>query len=250
MVREPGATGRNAAAVGAAWAIAIGFAALFAAGPAFRASARSPEERRVSMVEAQIAARGVRDERVLAAMRDTPRHLFVPESLRDRAYEDRPLPIGSRQTISQPYIVAFMTEQLRPEPGDRMLEIGTGSGYQAAVLSRLVKELISIEILPELAEGARQALQRDGRTNVEVIVGDGYRGLPDRAPFDGIVVTAAPPEVPEPLVEQLAVGGRMVVPVGTFSQELLVIERTKEGVTRRPVLPVRFVPMTGEAQNR
>jgi protein-L-isoaspartate(D-aspartate) O-methyltransferase len=206
------------------------------------------EERRMMMVEKQIEARGVKDPRVLQAMRDTPRHLFVPESLREYAYEDRPLPIGSRQTISQPYIVAFMTELLRPEPDDVVLEIGTGSGYQAAVLSRLVKEVISIEIIPELAEGAKAALAADGRNNVQVIVGDGYRGLPERAPFAGIIVTAAPPEVPPPLIEQLAVGGRLVVPVGEGVQELLVVERTASGVTRRSVLPVRFVPMTGEAQ--
>jgi protein-L-isoaspartate(D-aspartate) O-methyltransferase len=207
------------------------------------------EERRV-MVEEQIEGRGVRDPRVLAAMRETPRHLFVPEALRPHAYEDRPLPIGSRQTISQPYIVAFMTEQLDPQPDDVVLEIGTGSGYQAAVLARLVRRVISIEILPELAQRARQALEEAGVENVEVITGDGYRGLPERAPFDGIIVTAAPPEVPAPLVEQLAPGARMVIPVGEGFQELLVLERTESGVTRKAVLPVRFVPMTGEAQNQ
>ena len=202
------------------------------------------------MVDEQIAARGVKDPRVLEAMRETPRHLFVPESLRAYAYEDRPLPIGHRQTISQPYIVAFMTELLRPEPDDVVLEIGTGSGYQAAVLSSLVKTVVSIEILPELAEQAKVQLAAAGRNNVQVIIGDGYRGLPGRAPFEGIIVTAAPPEVPAALVEQLAVGGRLVIPVGEGIQELLVIERTSSGVTRRSVLPVRFVPMTGEAQNQ
>jgi protein-L-isoaspartate(D-aspartate) O-methyltransferase len=201
------------------------------------------------MVERQIEARGVADSRVLVAMRETPRHLFVPEDMRDHAYEDRPLPIGSRQTISQPYIVAFMTELLDPQPDDVVLEIGTGSGYQAAVLSRLVKRVVSIEILAELAEDAKAALAEDGRENVEVIVGDGYKGLPERAPFQGIIVTAAPPDVPPPLIEQLAVGARLVIPVGEGIQELLVIERTESGVTRRSVLPVRFVPMTGEAQN-
>ena len=202
------------------------------------------------MVDEQIAARGVKDPRVLEAMRETPRHLFVPESLRAYAYEDRPLPIGHRQTISQPYIVAFMTELLRPEPDDVVLEIGTGSGYQAAVLSSLVKTVVSIEILPELADQAKVQLAAAGRNNVQVITGDGYRGLPERAPFEGIIVTAAPPEVPAALVEQLAVGGRLVIPVGEGIQELLVIERTSSGVTRRSVLPVRFVPMTGEAQNQ
>ncbi len=201
------------------------------------------------MVEDQIVARGVKDPRVLEAMRETPRHLFVPEEMRPYAYDDRPLPIGSRQTISQPYIVAAMTELLEPEPTDVILEIGTGSGYQAAVLSRLVKTVISIEILPELADRARKALAAANVDNVEVLTGDGYRGVPGRAPFDGIIVTAAPPEIPPPLVEQLAVGAKMAIPVGEFFQELLVLERTETGVTRRSVLPVRFVPMTGEAQN-
>ncbi len=202
------------------------------------------------MVEEQIAARGVKDPRVLDAMRETPRHLFVPEEMRAHAYEDRPLPIGSRPTISQPYIVAAMTELLEPEPTDVILEIGTGSGYQAAVLSRLVKTVISVEILPALADGARAALVAADVDNVEVVTGDGYRGIPRRAPFAGIIVTAAPPEVPPPLVEQLAVGAKMVIPVGEAFQELLVLERTEAGVTRRSVLPVRFVPMTGEAQNQ
>jgi len=202
------------------------------------------------MVEEQIAARGVKDLRVLETMRETPRHLFVPDALRAYAYEDRPLRIGSRQTISQPYIVAAMTELLEPEPDDVILEIGTGSGYQAAVLSRLVKTVISVEILPELARGAREALRAAHADNVEVLTGDGYRGVPERAPFAGIIVTAAPPEVPPPLVEQLAVGARLVIPVGEGFQQLLVLERTETGLSRRSVLPVRFVPMTGEAQNR
>jgi protein-L-isoaspartate(D-aspartate) O-methyltransferase len=220
------------------------------AGGSFEGTRESFEGKRRLMVDEQIAARGVKDPRVLEAMRETPRHLFVPESLRAYAYEDRPLPIGRRQTISQPYIVAFMTELLRPEPDDVVLEIGTGSGYQAAVLSSLVKTVVSIEILPELADQAKVQLAAAGRNNVQVIIGDGYRGLPERAPFEGIIVTAAPPEVPAALVEQLAVGGRLVIPVGEGIQELLVIERTSSGVTRRSVLPVRFVPMTGEAQNQ
>jgi len=224
--------------------------AVFAAAPGLARADAPFEDGRAMMVEEQIEKRGVRDPRVLAAMRETPRHLFVPESVRSHAYEDRPLPIGSRQTISQPYIVAVMTELLAPEPDDVVLEIGTGSGYQAAVLARLVKRVVSIEILPELAEGAREALKAAGVENVEVITGDGYRGLPDRAPFDGIIVTAAPPEVPQPLVDQLAVGARMVIPVGEGFQELLVLERGERGVSRRSVLPVRFVPMTGEAQNQ
>ncbi len=203
---------------------------------------------RSEMVEEQIAARGVGDPRVLAAMRSVPRHLFVPEAVRDRAYGDYPLAIGGRQTISQPYIVAAMTELLAPEPEDVVLEIGTGSGYQAAVLSKLVKRVYSIEILPELAETAKRTLRENGFDNVEVIVGDGYRGLPEHAPFEGIIVTAAPGHLPPALVDQLAVGGRLVIPVGEWTQDLVLLEKTKSGVTRREVLPVRFVPMTGEAQ--
>jgi protein-L-isoaspartate(D-aspartate) O-methyltransferase len=181
-------------------------------------------------------------------MRSVPRHLFVPEAVRDRAYGDHPLAIGGRQTISQPYIVAAMTELLAPEPGDVVLEIGTGSGYQAAVLAKLVKRVYSIEILPELAETAKRTLRENGFDNVEVIVGDGYRGLPEHAPFEGIIVTAAPGHVPPALVDQLAVGGRLVIPVGEWTQDLMLLEKTEQGVTRRSVLPVRFVPMTGEAQ--
>jgi protein-L-isoaspartate(D-aspartate) O-methyltransferase len=194
------------------------------------------------MVREQIEARGVRDPRVLAALRAVPRHLYVPEAWRDRAYEDGPLPIGEGQTISQPYIVAVMTEQIRPEPGDRVLEIGTGSGYQAAVLARLVARVYSIEIVPELAERARASLAAQGVANVEVVTGDGYRGLPEHAPFDGILVTAAPAEVPQPLVDQLAEGGRLVVPVGGRDQELRVLERTASGIRSETLFPVRFVP--------
>jgi protein-L-isoaspartate(D-aspartate) O-methyltransferase len=203
-----------------------------------------PAERRSAMVEQQLVARGITDLRVLATMRDVPRHEFVPESLRDFAYEDSPLPIGSNQTISQPYIVAAMTELLQPKPSDVVLEIGTGSGYQAAVLARLVARVYSIEILPELARSAAEVLARTGVTNVEVITGDGHRGLPERAPFDGIIVTAAPKTVPPALVEQLAVGARLVIPVGDHYQELLVLEKTEDGVTERKIFPVRFVPMT------
>jgi protein-L-isoaspartate(D-aspartate) O-methyltransferase len=181
--------------------------------------ARSPsqtdwDEQRARMVRTQIAARGISNERVLEAMRAVPRHLFVPEIMRADAYRDGPLPIGSGQTISQPYIVAAMTELVDPKAGDRVLEIGTGSGYQAAVLSGLVEKVYSIEILPELAERARRALAALGYENVVVVTGDGYKGLPEEAPFDGIVVTAAPKEVPKPLLEQLRVGGRLVIPVG------------------------------------
>ena len=205
---------------------------------------------RARMVSEQIAARGISNRRVLEAMRSVPRHLFVPESQRAHAYENRPLPIGLGQTISQPYIVAAMTDALAPKPGDRVLEVGTGSGYQAAVLSGLVQRVYTIEIVPQLAAGARRRLASLGYANVDVITGDGYRGLPLAAPFDGIIVTAAPEKIPQPLVDQLALGARMVIPVGLGVQELVVLERTERGVTRRSVLPVRFVPMTGKAQEQ
>jgi protein-L-isoaspartate(D-aspartate) O-methyltransferase len=199
------------------------------------------------MVREQIEARGVREVRVLDAMERVPRHLFVPEALRARAYEDGPLPIGGGQTISQPYIVAFMSEALRTRPQDRVLEIGTGSGYQAAVLATLVAEVFSIEIRPELARQAADRLRELGYHNVSVRAGDGHLGWPEQAPFDAIIVTAAPNEVPQRLVEQLRPGGRMVIPIGLEEgeQHLLRITRTQEGVERETLLPVRFVPMTG-----
>ena len=208
----------------------------------------TPDARRGHMVDAQIAARGVENERVLEAMRKVPRHLFVPPAARAEAYEDHPLPIGHGQTISQPYIVAVMTELLAPEPADRVLEVGTGSGYQAAVLSGLVSRVYSIEIIPELAETARKSLEVNGYTNVEVFTGDGFRGLPEHAPFDGILVTAAPEQIPPPLIDQLRLGGRLVIPVGGRDQWLRVLERTEKGLEMRQLFQVRFVPMTGEAQ--
>jgi len=207
-------------------------------------------EERARMVSEQIAGRGVRDERVLAALRRVPRHRFVPEAEQSGAYEDHPLPIGSFQTISQPYIVAVMSELARVKPGERVLEVGTGSGYQAAVLAELGAEVHSIEIVPELAASARETLRALGYERVNVITGDGYRGLPERAPFDAILVTAAPEHVPQPLLDQLAVGGRLVIPVGDEFQQLRVLERTAQGIEDRPVFDVRFVPMTGEAQRR
>jgi protein-L-isoaspartate(D-aspartate) O-methyltransferase len=205
---------------------------------------------RLKMVTTQIEARGVRDPRVLDAMRRVERHRFVPERLRDHAHDDRPLPIGHEQTISQPYIVALMTEEARVKPGARVLEIGTGSGYQAAVLSVLAGQVYSIEIVEPLAREAAARLETLGYRNVTVRAGDGYRGWPERAPFDAILVTAAPPEIPQPLLDQLAVGGRLVAPVGEGDQELVVVERTAAGLQRRRIIPVRFVPMTGEAQRR
>lgn len=192
--------------------------------------------------------RGIRDERVLAAMRTVPRHEFVPEDVRYSAYEDRPLPIGHGQTISQPFIVAFMTEQLKPQPADKVLEVGTGSGYQAAVLAGLVKEVFTIEIVEPLAKRAEADLRRIGYTNVFVRAGDGYKGWPERAPFDAIIVTCAPDRVPQPLIEQLKEGGRMIIPVGPEGgvQELYLLEKHGGEVKQRAVLPVRFVPMTRE----
>jgi protein-L-isoaspartate(D-aspartate) O-methyltransferase len=205
--------------------------------------------RRATMVETQIAARGVRDPRVLAAMRKVPRHLFVDPPERARAYEDHPLPIAENQTISQPYIVALMTELLGLPEKARVLEIGTGSGYQSAVLGEIAAEVYSIEILPELARKAARTLAEVGYTNVTVREGDGYRGWPEHAPFDGIIVTAAPESIPQPLIDQLAPGGKMVIPVGGFFQELKVFTRGADGrVSEQSIIPVRFVPMTGEIE--
>jgi protein-L-isoaspartate(D-aspartate) O-methyltransferase len=201
---------------------------------------------RDQMVAQQIANRGIKDERVLAAMRKVPRHEFVPESERRHAYRDTPLPIGEGQTISQPYIVALMTELARPEPSDRVLEIGTGSGYQAAVLAQIVEHVYSIEIEPTLAQRATELLQRLGYDNVTVKAGDGYAGWPEHAPFDIVVVTAAPDHIPQPLIEQLKPGGRMIAPVGPVhsTQELRVFEKNADGkVISKSVTPVRFVPL-------
>jgi len=201
------------------------------------------EIERRHMVETQIEERGIGDSKVLDAMLKVKRHLFVPEGSEAFAYNDYPLSIGYGQTISQPYIVAYMTEAAGLKPTDRVLEIGTGSGYQAAVLAEIVKEVFSIEIIEPLAEEARTRLLRLGYTNVKVKWGDGYKGWPEYAPFDAIIVTAAPPAIPEELVKQLKTGGRMVVPIGSIFQELYLITRTGEGFERRALLPVRFVPM-------
>jgi protein-L-isoaspartate(D-aspartate) O-methyltransferase len=200
---------------------------------------------RARMVDVQIAGRGVRDPRVLAAMRRVPRHEFVPASLRSRAYDDGPLAIGHEQTISQPYIVAVMTELASLDAGSRVLEVGTGSGYQAAVLAEVAGEVYSIEIVEPLARGAEATLRRLGYSAVHVRHGDGHRGWPEAAPFDAIIVTAAPAQVPPPLLAQLADGGRLVIPVGEDAQELQVHRRTAAGIEVRRVFPVRFVPMTG-----
>jgi len=195
------------------------------------------------------AGRNITNARVLAVMEKIPRHEFVPLEFRFQAYEDRALPIGHDQTISQPYIVAFMTEQLDPQPTDRVLEIGTGSGYQAAVLAQLVAEVYTIEIIEPLAQRAEADLKRLGYTNIRVRAGDGSRGWPEAAPFDAIIVTCAPEKVPPPLVEQLRDGGRMIIPVGPMGdQELVLLRKRGEQLEQHSVLSVRFVPMTGGAQ--
>ncbi len=195
------------------------------------------------MVAHQIEGRGIRNTRVLEAMRTVPRHLFIPEEHRGRAFADEPVEIGHGQTISQPFIVALMTELADPKPASRILEIGTGCGYQTAVLATCAGEVFTIELEAALAERARRTLQAMGFANVHARVGDGAAGWPEAAPFDAVVVTAAPADVPPALVDQLAVPGRLVIPVGTTSQELLVVERGADGLRRRSVLPVRFVPL-------
>ena len=204
---------------------------------------------RQRMVVEQVEARGVESRAVLDAMTAVERHQFVPAELRALAYADRPLPIGDEQTISQPYIVALMTELSQAGPGSRVLEVGTGSGYQAAVLAALGAEVYSIEILAAVAQRGRDALDAHGGLTVSSRVGDGYRGWPEAAPFDAIVVTAAPGHVPQPLVDQLAVGGHLVIPVGERTQQLKVLERRADGIHEQVILPVLFVPMTGEAES-
>jgi protein-L-isoaspartate(D-aspartate) O-methyltransferase len=203
--------------------------------------------RRLGMVETQIAARGVTDPAVLEAMRAVPRHLFVPEALRARAYDDNPLPIGDGQTISQPYVVAVMTAAIRPRKSMRVLEVGTGSGYQAAVLAACVAEVDSVEVIPALGRRAGSLLKELGYRNVEVRIGDGFDGWPERAPYDAIVLTAAPERVPQPLLGQLKEGGRLVAPVGRGVQDLVVITKTGRGMVTEVIDAVRFVPMTGKA---
>jgi protein-L-isoaspartate(D-aspartate) O-methyltransferase len=208
---------------------------------------------RQEMVAEQLVrpGRDITNARVLAAMGKVPRHEFVPERLRPEAYTDHPLPIGHDQTISQPYVVAFMTERLEPKPTDRVLEIGTGSGYQAAVLAGLVAEVYTIEIISDLAQRAAADLKRLGCTNVHVRAGDGYQGWAEAAPFDGIIVTCAPERVPQPLIDQLKDGGRMIIPVGpAWNQELVLLRKRNGKLEQQAVLPVSFVPMTGEAKGR
>jgi protein-L-isoaspartate(D-aspartate) O-methyltransferase len=209
-------------------------------------AAQDFDKQRAALVREEIEPRGIKNPAVIKAMRETPRHLFVPQSVRSQAYEDHPLAIGHGQTISQPSLVAMMTDLLDPAPGHRVLEIGTGSGYQAAILARLVKEVYTIEIVEPLGRAAQRLLQSQGHHNVQVRIGDGYRGWPEMAPFDRIILTAAPPEVPRALLDQLQPGGKLVAPVGRtpFDQELVLITKDGKGrITTRRVLPVRFVPM-------
>jgi protein-L-isoaspartate(D-aspartate) O-methyltransferase len=230
------------------WRIAVVVMAIAACGPRAaepqrEGGGRDAERRR--MVDAQLRTRDITDARVLEAMLKVPRHLFVPDDVRARAYDDRPLPIGFDQTISQPYIVAFMTQALDVQPGHRVLEIGTGSGYQAAVLAELAGQVYTIEIVAPLADRARATLAGLGYRNVDVRTGNGYLGWPEHAPYDRVMVTAAPERVPAALVEQLKVGGLMAIPVGTVEQELRIMRRTANGMQTLRTLPVRFVPMTG-----
>jgi protein-L-isoaspartate(D-aspartate) O-methyltransferase len=228
------------------WVLAASFASAMCTAP--RADGDDQwEAARKRMVAEQLRARDVRDPRVLAAMERVPRHLLVPDDVRAEAYEDHPLPIGHGQTISQPYIVGFMTQALDVRPDHRVLEIGTGSGYQAAVLGELAREVYTIEIVEPLAASARVALERLEYRNVYVRAGNGYLGWPEKAPFDRIIVTTAPEEIPPALVEQLAVGGIMAIPVGGgMLQELRILRRTERGMDLLDTLPVRFVPMTGK----
>ncbi|WP_216595564.1 protein-L-isoaspartate(D-aspartate) O-methyltransferase [Myxosarcina sp. GI1] len=201
------------------------------------------ELQRRQMVEYQLKERGIKDRQVLAVMLKVPRHQFVDSFKRDLAYSDRPIPIGYNQTISQPYIVAYMSEAVEISAGDRVLEIGTGCGYQAAILGELAKEVYSVEIIPQLADKARQTLSQLGYQNIEVKTGDGYQGWKTHAPYDVIIVTAAPEQIPQSLIDQLAINGKMVIPVGNRNQEMYVLTKTADGTVEEKTFPVRFVPM-------
>jgi protein-L-isoaspartate(D-aspartate) O-methyltransferase len=248
--------GRRRRGAAERWGLRLCLAALAAVALTAGAAGSAGEEarwtaRRWAMVDEQIARRGIEERTVLEAMRRVPRHLFVPPAYEAQAYSDRPLPIGKGQTISQPYTVALMTQLLDLHRGDKVLEIGTGSGYHAAVLSQVAGEVYTIEIVESLGVAARERLRDLGYRNVHVRIGDGYRGWPEAAPFDAIVLTAAPSEIPQPLLDQLKVGGRMVLPEGRgVVQDLLLVTKTAESVERQRVAAVRFVPMTGEADHK
>lgn len=201
-------------------------------------------EKRWEMVENQIVSRGIKNTKVIEAMLNVSRHLFVPENYIDSAYSDNPIPIGKGQTISQPYIVALMTELLEPVPGKKILEVGTGSGYQTAVLAETGCNIYTIEIIEDLAMKARKILDETGYSNIKYKIGDGYNGWEEYAPFQGIIVTAAPPYIPDKLIEQISSGGKVIIPVGDANQELLLIEKTDEGIKSKKITSVRFVPMT------
>lgn len=218
-------------------------------GRGMKSETDSERASREAMVRSQILARGVQEPRLVAALRRIPRHLFLEDAYRSEAYADHPVPIGEGQTITQPYVAALMTELLELSPESRTLEVGTGSGYESALLASLSREVYSIEIVPSLSQEAQARLSSLGFTNVHFRIGDGYVGWPEKAPFDAILVAAAPRAVPQPLLDQLAPGGKMVIPVGASYQELKVYSKSREGaLAERSVLPVRFVPMTGEAQ--
>lgn len=207
---------------------------------------------RQQMVKIQAEARGIDDPNVLNAMRIVPRHLFVPQEYQERSYEDSPLPIGHQQTISQPYMVGFMSQAIKPKSTDRILEIGTGCGYQAAILSRICQDVFTIEIVEPLSIRTKETLAKLGYNNVHTRISDGYRGWPEEAPFDAIIVTAACPSIPEPLIEQLKLGGTIIIPVGQPGREQILIKGTKtqQGLQTEQLFPVRFVPLTGEGQDK
>ena len=230
--------------------LVLGLLALSGDGMRLFAQSQSFVDLRRDMVEQQILRRGVTEPGVLEAMEEVPRHQFVPDDLRDRAYVDSPLAIGSGQTISQPYVVALMTSLLELDGDEKVLEIGTGSGYQAAVLSRLAMDVFTVEIREALGKRAEQTIAALGYNNVHLRIGDGYQGWPEEAPFDGIIVTAAPESIPEPLIDQLKVGGKLVIPLGDFFQDLVVITKTPDGIEKKEVIPVRFVPMIGEVEEK
>jgi len=232
--------------------ICAGFMFILGFGDFFKLKKKTPQDtfaaRRLKMVKNQIINRGIIDSLVINAMKKVPRHLFVPKEMVESAYIDSPLPIGKGQTISQPYIVAYMTDVLDLQGGEKVLEIGTGSGYQAAILAEIVEEVYTIEIIEKLGLKAKKLLKELGYDNITVIIGDGYKGYPAEAPFDAIIVTAAPHKIPQPLIDQLKIGGRMVIPVGEYFQELELVIKTEKGIKKKDLLPVRFVPMTGESE--